>query len=181
LLSPQSSIIFKPLDHSPKPARTSRSNRHYRPRRGNYIPTTSPGAQKDRFLGQLVPRVNIPRTSGDITDASTLLRLFPNVLQDSSNVEIEKWVETCNEYGLKVYNQDEPPGIPEGGERMRRETESGASTGGQTNIQHASATQHIPIAEHRQIYNGRDDFQDTDNDGDISYDPDMDSQRPNWH
>jgi hypothetical protein len=64
---------------------------------------------------------------------------------------------------------------------MRNETESGASTGGQGNKQHPSAIQHMPIAEHRQNHNGRDDFQDTDNDDDISYDPGMGSQRSNQH
>jgi hypothetical protein len=27
-------------------------------------------------------------------------------------VEIEKWVESCNEYGIKAYNQDEHSRIP---------------------------------------------------------------------
>jgi hypothetical protein len=64
---------------------------------------------------------------------------------------------------------------------MRDETESGASARGPTNKQHPSAIQHMPIAEHRQNHNGHDDFQDTDNDDDISYDLDMSSQRPNQY
>jgi hypothetical protein len=109
------------------------------------------------------------------------LRLFPDVLQNKSIVEIEKWAETCKEYGLKVYNQDEPPGRPERGGRMRIEAESGASTGGQGNKQHPTAIQHMPIADYRQNHNGRDDFQDTEHDDDISYDPDMSSRRFDQH
>ena len=116
--------------------------------------------------GQLVPRANIPRTSADITDATTLLRLFPNVLQNKSTAEIENWVETCKESGLKAYNQEDPPGIPDRGGRIRNETESGASIGGPNNKQYALAMQHMPTAEYRQNFNGRDDFQDTDNDDD---------------
>jgi hypothetical protein len=108
------------------------------------------------------------------------LRLFPDVLQNKSTAEIEKWVETCKEYELKGYNQEEPPGMPDRGQRMRDETESGASfMGGQGNKQHPAAIQHMPTAEHRQNHNGRDDFQDTNNDDDISYGPGMSSQRPN--
>ena len=131
----------------------------------------------------MIPQANIPRSTGAIADASTLLRLFPDGLQDLSNVEIENWVETCNEYGLKVYNQDEPPGIPEREERTRDETELGgaASSRGQTNKQHASAMQNIPTAEHRQHHDGGDDFQDTDTDDDTSHDPDMGWQNFNLH
>ena len=162
----QSKINSKPLDDNPKSTGTTRSNRHYRPHRRNYIPTTSPNAQKDGLPGQLVPRANIPRTSADITDATTLLRLFPNVLQNKSTAEIENWVETCKESGLKAYNQEEPPRMPDRGGRMRNETKAGVSTGGPTNKQHPSAMQHMPTAEYRQNFNGRDDFQDTDNDDD---------------
>jgi hypothetical protein len=115
LLPPLSKIDSKSLDDIPKLTRTNRSNRHYRPRRGNHILTISPNAQKDGFPGQLIPRVNVPHTSEDITDASTLLRLFPNILQTKSKLEIEEWVETCKEYGLKVYHQEEPPGRPDRG------------------------------------------------------------------
>jgi hypothetical protein len=180
LLLPRSKAIKKPRNVPPKSTGTDRRTQSYRPRRGNYTPTTSPNAQKEGFPGNLLSQASIPRTTGNLTRASTLRRLVPGVLQDSSNVGIEKWVETCKEYGAKVYNQGEPPGIPETEGRMRDGTESRASTRGQTNKQHESAMQHMPTTEYRQYHNDHDDFQDTDSDADTPH-SDMSSQNFNLY